>query len=102
MRRITDQPFESIWAETDDITAMAREFESKGGITLQDHEERQLWLIQGHLVTLVRIAPQNHPAAKITKSNRLRTLLTALGLGIIIGLFAYTFVGTLLFMSMRN
>ena len=102
LKRVSDQPFGSIWTETDDLAATAREFESKGGILLGDTSDRQLWLIQGYLVTLVRASLQVHPTAPIPKIDRVSTLLTNLVLAVIFCLFAYTFIGTILLMSMRR
>ena len=101
-RRVTNQPFESIWMETDDLVKMAREFESKGGISLQDHENHQLWLIEGYLVNLLRASPQVRPPTPIPKFKWLKPLLTALGLAALFGLFAFLFIGTLLVMSMHR
>ena len=102
LKRVTGQPFDSIWTETDDLAATARELEAKGGISLGDKPDRQLWLIQGYLVTLVRTSAHVHPPAPVPKLKRLGTLLTNLVLGVIFCLFAYLFVGTLLLMSMRR
>ena len=101
-RRVTDQPFASIWTETDDLATMAREFGSKGGICLQDHEDHQFWMIEGYLVTLLKMSPQVRPLTPIPKFKWLKTLLTALGLAVLFGLFAFLFIGTLLVMSMHR
>jgi len=100
MRRVTDRPTESIWMETDDIAAVAKDFEAKGGISLQDCDDHQFWLIQGHLVHVVGTSPQTRPAPSVPKSGRLRTLLTVLGLVAIVAVAVFVVVAMFLLMSM--
>jgi len=97
VRLVTDQPWKAIWVETDNIQAMAGEFATSGGVQLQDREDHQVWLIQGYLIALVRTSklPPQTPRPKM------KTLLTAIGLTVLFGLFAFVFIGTLMIMSTR-
>jgi hypothetical protein len=91
-----------MWLETDDLVAITREFEEARGIWLQNLGDRQVWLLQGYLITVTQSRPTNATPSvspKLRSASRFRTLLTYVGLALIIILFSVVFVGTLIFMA---
>ena len=99
-RQVTDQPYETMWVETDKLGAISRELAEAGGVLLQNHADREVWLVQGYLLTLQESSMKNAtPTASLNPPHeRLRRLVTGIGLGIIFIVFAYVFLGTLLLM----
>jgi hypothetical protein len=83
---------------------MARELNEAGALLLDNREDRQLWLVQGYLLrlapTVQNAAPKNTHEPKEMHS-RTKSVLTGLGLVLLIILFAYVFIGTVLFMMQR-
>jgi len=95
-----------MWLETDNLVAIAKEFEEARGIWLQNLGDRQVWLLQGYLitVTVTQSKPTNATPSvspKLRSASQFRTLLTYVGLAFIIILFSVVFVGTLIFMAIR-
>jgi len=103
VRRITDQPFRSIWIEADSPSTIGREIEAKGGIALQNNAERHVWLIGRYLITVVphpRFGNTSHSFSESEREHkRLKAWLTNVGLALIIIMFAFFFIGTLIFMA---
>ena len=95
-----------MWVETDNLSTIGRELEEAGGVALQNGADRQIWLIEGYLVTVVPHPCFGNAAPKIPDSKRehkrLKAWLTNVGLALIIIAFSVLFIGTLIFMASTN
>ena len=84
------------------MAEVAKEFEEAAGISLQNLEDRQIWLVEGYLITIVECKLTNAPpkvSPEESASNLLKTLLIYAGLALILIWFAFVFAGTLVLMS---
>ena len=88
------------------MAELAEEFEEAAGISLQNLEDRQVWLVQGYLITVAEcnlssVTPESCPELKPSSNRRdkLMKMLVYIGLALLLAAFGFVFVGTLIFMG---